>query len=175
MWWWFALSLARAEVIDRVVAVVEEQLVTASDVALEADLARIDESPVPFWIVGHGDSLHRLIDAAVIRELAGDVALYRPSDEAVGARIEAMRGRFRSPGAEPGAAGGRDRSAWQAFLARRGLDEESLRGIVERRMVVEAYLSRNVPVAPTDPEGFVEAVDRILAVAEERLRIREIP
>lgn len=162
---WFALLLtlsARAEVIDRVVAIVEEQLITASDVALEADLARLDGSPVPFWSREHGEALHRLIDAAVIREIARDVALYRPTDEQIGARVTALRERFP------------DRASWQDFLTGRGLDEDALRAVMERRMVVEAYLLRNIAVAPSDEDRFIDAVDTLLAPWERRLSIREI-
>ena len=153
---------ARAEVIDRVVAVVEEQLITASDVALEADLSRIDTSPVPFWSRSHGDALHRLIDAAVIREIARDVALYKPSDEQIGARLATMR------------EGLADRDSWHGFLSGRGLDEEALRAVMERRMVVEAYLLRNIAVSPTDEAQFIEVVDATLAPWEDRLRIRQV-
>ncbi len=162
---WFALLFmgsAHAEVIDRVVAIVEEQLITSSDVTLEADLSRIDSSPVPFWTRGHGEPLHRLVDAAVIREIAHDVALYRPSDEQIGARVTAMRERFA------------DRGAWQVFLRERGLDEDALRAVMERRMVVEAYLLRNIAVAPKDEDTFVAAVDALLAPWEDRLSIREV-
>ena len=153
---------AHAEVIDRVVAIVEEQLITTSDVTLEADLSRIDSSPVPFWSREHAEALHRLIDAAVIREIARDVALYKPSDEQIGARLAAMRERFP------------DRDAWQAFLTGRGLDEEALRAVMERRMIVEAYLQRNIAVSPSDEEPFIAAVETLLAPWEDRLRIREV-
>lgn len=162
---WFALLLvlsAHAEVIDRVVAIVEEQLITASDVTLEADLARLDASPVPFWSRGHGEALHRLIDAAVIREIARDVVLYRPTDEQIGERVTAMRERFP------------DRASWQDFLTGRGLDEDGLRAVMERRMVVEAYLLRNIAVPPSDEDRFIDAVDALLAPWEQRLSIREV-
>lgn len=154
---------ARAEVIDRVVAAVDEQLITSSDVALELDLSRLDASPVPFWTRGHGDSLHRLVDAAVIRELAGDIALYQPSDDALGVRIDAMRARFP------------ERAAWESFLARRGLDEDGLRSLIGRRMVVEAYLLRNIATPPGDADAFIEQVDALTERAEKRMRIRLIP
>lgn len=154
---------AQAEVIDRVVAVVEEQLITASDVALEGDILRYDASPVPFWSRRHGDALHRLIDAAVIRELTGDVALYRPTDEQVGARVEAMRDRFD------------DRARWQAFLSSRGLDEDGLRVLIERRMIVESYLTRNIAIPVSQDDAFVAAVEALLDPVEKRLRIREVP
>ena len=157
-----ASQTARAEVIDRVVAIVEEQLITASDVSLEAELSRIDPSPVPFWSRNHADPLHRLIDAAVIREIARDVALYKPSDEQIGARLAAMRERLA------------DRDSWHVFLSGRGLDEEALRAVMERRMVVEAYLLRNIAVSSTDESHFIEVVDATLAPWEDRLRIREV-
>jgi hypothetical protein len=158
------VGLAHADVIDRVVAVVEEQLITTSDIALETELSRLDASPVPFWQPTHGQVAHRLIDAAVIREIARDLALYKPTDEQIGARVAAMRERFP------------DRAEWQAFLTGRGLDEEGLRAVMERRMVVESFLLRNITVPLAEHDRFVEAVDALLAPwEEERLRIREVP
>lgn len=157
------LATARAEVIDRVVATVDEQLITQSDVVLEGDLARLDVSPLPFWTRGHGDPLHRLVDAAVVREQARDIALYQPTDEALGDRIDAMRALFP------------DRTAWEAFLTRRGLDEQSLRALIGRRMVVEAYLLRNIATPPSDADAFIDQVDALIERAEKRMRIRLIP
>lgn len=157
------MSLADAAVIDRVVAAVGEEVITESDVRLESALGGLDDSESPFWDSHRTDSLSRLIDAAVVRQLAGKVALYQPSDDEVRIRLESMRGRFA------------DREDWTAFLLRHGLDEESLRGVLRRRIVAERYLARNVVVRATDDEAWWAACQVFLAEQRLRYRIRLIP
>lgn len=154
---------AHAQVVDRVVAVVEEQLVTASDVRLEGDLSQRDVAAGPFWSPSHGDPTHRLVEAAVVRQLAGDLALYRPSEAALGTRADALR------------AGFLERTVWEAFLTRHGVDEDGIRALLERRMIVEAYLARNIDVPVGDEGGFVDAVDVFVAQESRRMRLRWVP
>lgn len=158
-----APALAGAEVIDRVVVVVGDQLVLASDIRLEAELSFLDESPLPFWDPGHDDPLHRLVDAAVIRSSAGELALYEPPADAVRQRLEALRLKFR------------DRASWEEFLGRWGLDEPALLGVLRRRMVVERFLFRNLQLPPDDRVAWLAAADQLLTQLRERYRVREIP
>jgi hypothetical protein len=158
------LSLpAPAEVIDRVEASVEEQLVTTSDVGLEAQLGLIDASPSPFWDPDHLPPLDRLVDAALVRELAGDVQIYQPSDADVAARLAALRDRLPDP------------QAWTDFTRRWGLDEEQLGAILRRRMVVERYLARGIQVRPDDRPAWWKECDELVARQRASLRIRIIP
>lgn len=151
------LSLpAGAEVVDRVVAVVGQQVVLASDIRFEEEIAHLDQSPLPFWDAGRVTPLRRLLEAAVIRSSAGDLALYAPPDEAVRDRLEVLRGRFVS------------RADWEEFQRRWGLDEAGLLSVLRRRMVVERYLFRNLQLSPDDREAWLEAADLLL----ERLRLR---
>ena len=138
---WLLASPAYAEVVDRVIAALDPS----------------------FWDRERRPPVDRLVDAAVIRELAGDVSLYQPSDEALALRMDAIRALFP------------DRSAWERFLESWGLDEDALRGIVRRRMLVERYLARNVPVATADREAWWQAYDAFVAPLRERYRIRLIP
>ena len=161
----FAISLlgptAQAEVVDRVVAVVGGQLVVASDIALEEVLVTIDASPSPFW-----DRMpveERLIDAAVIRHLAGELPLYQPHSEEVRARLEGARAHFAG------------RAAWMDFLASWGLDEGGLRQLLRRRMVVERYLARSIPVDTGDRDAWQESCDVLLSSVRPRTEIRRIP
>jgi hypothetical protein len=160
---WLLASPAYAEVVDRVVASVGEQLVTESEVRLEAVISALDPSPSPFWDRERRPPVDRLVDAAVIRELAGDVSLYQPSDEALALRVDAIRALFP------------DRSAWDRFLESWGLDEDALRGIVRRRMLVERYLARNVPVPTTDADAWWRGYDAFVTPLRARYRIRMIP
>jgi hypothetical protein len=155
---------AHAEVIDRVVASVDETLITASDVRLESSMARWDGSPSPYW--RDGDPLQRAIDAALVRRLAGDVALYLPSDAEVETRAIAMRDRVNE--ADPS---GR---AWADVLADGGIDEPGLRGAIRRRIVVERYLVRTISAPSSDVEGWLRACDATIARARRRFRIRVI-
>lgn len=155
-------SPVRAETVDRVLWVVESQLVLASDVHLDRVLTSLDASPSAFWDLPRERADQRAVQAAMIRGLAGDVALYEPSEEEVRARVEAIRMRFR------------DRTAWQSFLAGWGLDEDSLATALRRRMVVERYLARNINADPSDTEAWAAAVHELLGEVRDRLRIREV-
>lgn len=153
---------AGAVVVDRVVATVEAQLVLASEVEFEAVLVTLDASPSPFFDPTRGDPLERLVEAAVVREMAGDVAIYQPSDDEVAARVEAIRAKFA------------ERAAWQAFLARWGHDEESLGALLRRRMVVERYLARNVQAKPDTAEAWWRGCRDLLDNVRPRYRIRYV-
>lgn len=160
---WAVLTLsAAAETVDRVVVVVGEQLVLDSDLQLETALRRLDRPALPFWRVP-APPLRRLTDAAIIRQLAGDVGVYQPSEAQVTQRLEAVRARAI------------DRAHWEAFLTGWGHSEESLRIELRGRMVVERYLERNVQQDPTDEDAWLRAVDALLARARPRLYIREVP
>lgn len=162
--WLLSLSLvARAEVVDRVVAVVGEHLVLDSEVHLEATLSRLDVHALPFWEATHDDPLQRLIDAAVIRNAAGELALYAPQEEAVRDRLELLRARFP------------DRASWEAFLGSWGLDEDALLSVLRRRMMVERFLLRSVQVPVDDRRAWLVAADAVVDQLQTRYRIRLVP
>ncbi len=144
-------------------ASVGEQLVTDSEARLEAVISALDASPSPFWDRDGRPPLDRLIDAAVVRELAGDVALYQPAGDALAARLEAVRSLFP------------DRSAWERFLDSWGLDEDGLRTLIVRRMVVERYLARNVQVPADDRAAWWDAYEAVMSQQRPRFRIRVVP
>lgn len=124
-----------ATLLDRIEAVVGDRLVMASDVALEAVLAARDPSPVPVLRARQRDPLEALIDAAVIRGLAGAVSLYQPEDAALRERLDGLRSSWEDP------------QDYAAFLKRFGLDEDRLAGAIYSRMVIERYVHRNVGLA----------------------------
>lgn len=164
-WLWAVLWLgtARAEVVDRVVAQVDQQLVLASDVTLETDLARRDLGQLPFWAPDHHDPLTRLIEAAVLRVASGEVGLYQPTTAEVDARLEAVRASFV------------DRASWTEFLRIHGIDEAALARVLRRRLVAERFLARNLQVSPDDEQQWLRDCDRLLQQLRARVRIREIP
>jgi hypothetical protein len=161
MLWWLLTVAAHAEVVDRVVAVVGDRPLLASEIAIQADIARIDPSsrlpPPP------ADPTGWAIDAARIRAVAEDVNLYDPADDEVRERIDGLRDTFA------------DRGAWTTFLTRRGLDETRLEPMVRRQLVVERYLLRNVQADPSDPDAWAAAVEQFLAPLRERVPVRLVP
>lgn len=160
---WLLLLPARAGVVDRVVAVVGDQVVLASEIRLEDELAHLDASPLPFWDPDRGTALERLLDAAAIRRSASALDLYEPPDEAVRDRLEALRGRFAS------------RADWEEFLARWGLDEPGLLAVLRRRMIVERYLLRNLQLRPDEREAWLQAAEQLLMRLRARYEVRPIP
>ncbi len=123
--------------IDRVVAVVEEQtvdarIITASDLALERDLSARAPDPVLALCSRDGDPLTALIEQAVIRGLAGGVGIYQPSPAEVREHLQRIRAASLTP------------EDWQQWLQLHGLDEDRLAGLVYSRMVVERYIRRNL-------------------------------
>jgi len=153
---------ARAEVVDRVLFVVEDQLVLLSDVELNAAINPLDESPSPFWSRPGADPAQQVVDAAILRHLAGNVALYQPSDDEVRERTEAIRARFL------------DRASWQYFLGGWGMDERSFRSVIRRRMVAERYLARNLRADPADPQQWWAAATALLEDVRGRVRVRRV-
>ncbi|MEZ4320222.1 MAG: hypothetical protein R3F61_22275 [Myxococcota bacterium] len=161
MWLLATCIVAPASVVDRVVAVVGDQVVLSSDIALDRDLAPRDPAPVPFW--RRRGAERRQVDAAILRAAAGDVALYQPSDEAARVRLERLRATFE------------DRAGWVAFLDGWGLDETSMMAVLRRRMVVEAYLQRNLQSPASDPEAWNAECTKLLADLAPRVRVRWVP
>ncbi|MEN0064539.1 MAG: hypothetical protein AAGA48_20490 [Myxococcota bacterium] len=151
------------EVVDRIVADVDGQLVLMSDVAREAVLAEVDRSGTPFWDPTWRTPEDRLIDAAIVRTIASDVRLYEPSRQDVRRRLEAVRAQFP------------DRRSWRAFLDRISADEARLEVILRRRLVVDRYLGRNLLVDPGNADAFKDAatlhLDRLRTIA----RVRRVP
>ena len=153
---------AFGETIDRIVAVVEEEVVLWSEVQLEAELAKYAPASSPFWSTDRTDPASRLIEAAILRQLASDVALYEPPEDQVREQAEAVRMQFP------------DRPTWLAFLATYGLDEVSLRTRIRRRLVVDRYLSRNLDVPTDDPQRWLIAFEPLMEQVRTRSRVRVV-
>ena len=148
--------------VDRIVASVDRDLVLASEVVLSRELAALDPGPTPFWS-RPADPTEQRIDATILRITAGDIGLYQPPAADVKARLEAVRAAFV------------DRSTWEAFLGRHGLDEASLRQELRRRMVAERYLLRNLTASPEDHAAWFDQLDELMVTLRPRLRVRRIP
>jgi hypothetical protein len=154
---------ADAATIERVLAVVEDELILMSDVQIEAALQPLDASPSALWARHPHDPQRRALESAMLRTLAGDVGLYHPGEEDISARVAAIREATGSA------------EAYATLLAGLGLDESDLRAAVRRRMIAEAYARRNVAArAEDDPERWRARCDELVAGVEARLRIRRI-
>lgn len=121
-------------VIDQIVLVIGDRVVTNSELRIEEEL----RARVPWWAPPQPpgtSTLQVLADAALIRTLAGEAALYVPTDELVRERAEQAQEAWGDP------------EAWAAFLTRSGLDEERLGALIRSRLIVERYLQRTLSLA----------------------------
>jgi hypothetical protein len=159
MLWLAASGPARGEPVDRILYVVDDRLVTSSDLVLEQVLSEHDPGPIHRLRGPEPDLEVILVDMAVVRALAGDVALYHPTERAVRERLESVRSSWVDP------------AGYQRFLATTGLDEPELSGILFSRMVVEQYLLRSLG---TDSSSSSEAKDRYSDWIREKRRSAKI-
>lgn len=134
------LPVALAETVDRILHVVDQRVVTASDVALEAEIDPYDQSPIPALEDPAYPYEQRLVDFAILRQQAGDVKVFAPSTAEVQARWEAFRVSWPSP------------EAYLTFRARWGLTDDDLLGFFYSRLVVERFILRNL--ASARDEGY---------------------
>jgi hypothetical protein len=139
-------------VIDRVVAVVGDRVLTSSDLRLEAVLGERDPSPIPLMRTVPGDSLQAIIDLALIRQKAGNITLYQPSAAEVRARTYLLRNTW-----------SQDPREFDLFLEVWNLEEEDLESLIYSRLVAENFVHRQVVLASQSQQ---ESED----VLEERYR-----
>jgi hypothetical protein len=137
-----AAGVARAETIDRVLAVVAGQLITLSDVTAARDLGLESAG-------GAADPVRAVLTKLIDRELVlAEVDRYAPPEpttEAVDREVERVRARFPSP------------DAFNAALARSGIDENHLRETLRQNLRMAAYLDQR----------FTSAADRRQALVDE--------
>lgn len=136
---------ARPVVIDQIVLVIGDRVVTASELRLEEAL----RARLPWWAPPQPEgtsTLQVVADAALIRALAGDAALYVPDDELVRDRAAQVQAAWGDP------------EAWQAFLLEHGLDEERLLTLVRGRLIVDRYLQRTLSLAARSEGKPLEAL-----------------
>jgi hypothetical protein len=137
-----AAGAVRAETIERVLAVVAGQLITLSDVTAARDLGlqSADGTADPVRVI-----LTRLIDRELMLAEVDRYGPPEPTAEAVDREVERVRARFPSL------------DAFNAALARSGIDEKHLRETVRQNLRMAAYLDQR----------FTSAADRRQALIEE--------
>jgi hypothetical protein len=118
---------ARAETIDRVLAVVAGQLITLTDVTAARDLGLqpSDSAADPVRAV-----LSRLIDRELILAEVDRYAPPEPTAEAVDREVERIRAQFSSA------------DGLASALARSGIDEKHLRETLRQDLRIRAYLDQ---------------------------------
>lgn len=131
---WSTPAVAQQETViaDRIVAVVGDRLVLASDVALEAALAPFERTPVARLMNASTDPQQAAIDRAIVRGLAGNAAIYVPTDDEILTRERQLRAAFS------------DETGWMLFRQTHGLQNERLQSHLYSRLVVDRYILRNV-------------------------------
>lgn len=136
-----AAGVVRAETIDRVLAVVAGQLITLSDVTAATDLGL--QSPD-----GSADPVRAVLSKLIDRELVlAEVDRYAPAEptaEAVDREVERVRQRF-SP-----------QAAFDAALARSGIDEKHLRETLRQDLRMRAYLDQRFSAAADRRSSLVD-------------------
>ena len=127
-----AFPSARAEIIDRILAVVDTQIITLSDAraALRFGLVPEDVSLDPT-----GAALQRLIDRRLMLAEVDRYAPPEPSESAVNGRLAAVERRFK------------DALALEIALNQSALTREELRRQLRDTLRIEAYLQQRFSTA----------------------------
>jgi hypothetical protein len=155
---------------DRVVSVLGESIVTATEVGFEEALHPHVESHIPPLANPDMKALQRLEDMRMLLLLAGDVPLYAPDRTQLDARLAAVRSTWDGE------------KAYLAFLARWGMTEGDLRSHLRNRMVVESYIHRNVGLSLEWESGqvgwatvYITAYETWITPRRSETRVRRIP
>jgi hypothetical protein len=138
----FVASMApvRAEVIDRILAVVDKEVVMLSDVSAALRFGLVASPP------GGTDSVRTALDGLIARQLElGEANRYQPPEppkDQLDARMEAVRARFRTA------------QDFDQALAQTGLSSDRLRARLRDDLRIAAYLNQRFGGArePTDQE-----------------------
>ena len=130
---------ARAEIIDRVLAILPGQLITLSDLEAALDLGLVEAPAGGDRIAG---GLAALVDRILMLNEVRRVVPPEPTGAAIDARVAAIRKQFSSPAELSG------------ILAARGVDETVLRIYAADDLRLASYLEERFSAAsqPTDEE-----------------------
>jgi|GEM_PF-2701250 len=157
---------AQAEQIDRVVAIVGDRVITASDVALEETLASRLPCPEVVLCDERTPAADRLIHFAVLRSLAGDAQAYTPTNNDVERALGLLRRSWS------------DVRGYQAFLERWGLSERDIAGLVYSRLVCHRYLRRNLALSlrgeDADPVVYAQRYAIWIASRKNMVQVRTL-
>ena len=130
-----ARAFAQTETLDRILAIVNGQVIMHSDVRAFIELNLVDAAPGPDH---EADVLTYLIERRVILDQVDRFAVAEPSDSAVDRRLEGVRGRL------SGGAG------LTSVLDRVGLTQADLRQLMSDEIRREAYVAERFAVVDDD-------------------------
>jgi hypothetical protein len=131
-------TAAADEVIDRVLAVVAGDVITLGDVMAARDLGLVT-------VAASADPIRAILSTLIDRSLVlAEVDRYAPPEPdaaSIDREVEAVRARFS------------DARAFEAALARVGMDDKYLRETLRQDLRIRAYLQQRFTVpSPTDDE-----------------------
>lgn len=153
-----ASGAARAETIDRVLAVAGGQLIMLSDVTAARDLGLVSDA-------GAADPVGAVLAKLISRELVlVEVNRYvppEPADEAIDREMAAVRARFPS------------REAFDAALARSGLRETHVRETVRENLRIRAYIEQRFAGAESEARRLM-LIDEWVAGLRQRADIVDL-
>jgi hypothetical protein len=150
-------SFARAEIIDRVLAILPGQIITQSDVQAALDLGLVE---APAGGGRNAAALSATIDRVLMLNEVRRVSPPDPSEAAIDARLSSIRQRFESP------------AALARVLAASGVDENVLRIYAADDLRLASYLEERFSAAsqPTDQEVLQAGEGARERLADERRR-----
>lgn len=160
-----------ATLLDRAVAVVGDRVITASEVELAVALARVDPAGIPLLGPDPQDPEGWWMQQVMLRELAGDIAVYQPGGAEVRERVERLLEALADAPAGP-------RGLLLPDLQQRlGMRRPTLEAWVYNRLVVERFVQRNATAIARGGEEAVLSPERYaqwLEVARQGVAIRSI-
>ena len=139
LFFWCSLSIATPHQsiygFDEIVVVIEETIITKSDVTKEVALTKT--LPIHSAIlqrVREKNALEGLILLELISQMAGDTSLYKAKDADIVERLTMFKAQWVSS------------AEYQNFLQSIHTNEEQLKRIIERHLVAELYIYRNLGI-----------------------------
>jgi len=163
---WVSLVQAQTltQPVDRAVALVDNAVVTASDLSLHVALGSLDKSFVPI-LNGNPDTvLEDAINATIIQSMAGRISVYQPNPAQVRTRVEAYQNHWASE------------ANWRQHLLLLGLNDKSILQAFERRLVIERVVSRAIGMPEESNElSWKDQFKTWIAREREGVRVRLVP
>ena len=115
------------EVIDRVLAVAAGDVITLSDVRAARELGRVESGNAPDPVRA---ALGQLIDRALVLAEVNRFAPPEPTAQAMAAALDTVAARFATP------------EAFEAAMARLGIDRPFVRNVLRDDLRIRAYLDQ---------------------------------
>ncbi len=163
----FFLSISSAEpepiyAADRIVVVIQERLITKSDVLLESELQHLLPSKSKtLQYYRKQDPVEGLIQLHLLKRFAGDIELYKPDKFELQQRYNLFRLQWIG------------QEEYNNFLLQYGLDENRILTFIKTLIIAENYIERNLGIPHTDTiEVTQEKYEQWLRDARNNTQIR---